>query len=701
MQQSPPASERISSMVPYALILFGVLLLLLASQAIISPEAQICLSIAILVCTLAVRGKSGHVGRLLMMGLSTFISLRYIFWRLLHTLEFDGWFQAFLMLTLLFAEVYSWIILFLGYMQLAWPLNRKEYPLPKDESLWPSIDVFIPTYNEDLSVVRNTVLAAKAMDWPADKLHVHLLDDGRREEFRVFADAVGVNYIIRANNQHAKAGNLNHALAHTSSELVAVFDCDHIPVKSFLTRTVGWMVQNRNISLIQTPQHFYSLDPFQRNLDISGHIPPESNLFYGLVQPGNDFWNATLFCGSCAVLRRTALDSIDGFAIETVTEDAHTSLKMQRKGWESAYLRETLAGGLATESLALHVGQRIRWARGMVQIFRTDNPLIGRGLSLGQRFCYLSAMLHFFFPIPRIIFLLAPMAFLFLGQNIIYATPLAVMTYVIPHLLQSVLTQSRMQGRWRYSVWNYVYETAIAIFLAPVVVVAFFAPRRGTFNVTAKGGLITRDYLDTRMVRPNIIMGILLILATVTGVIGMIETRAHPVLFQTYCMNLLWTSANLLIVLAAITVGYERKQVRRAPRIAAQLDIVLYDPEGKQRYPAQTQDLSKGGLSVKAIAPLPADLKLVEVHYTNRRDKISLNVPARIINLRDGLVRLEWACRDTQDETAIIEMIFGRSDAWLHWGNYSNDKPLQSLSMLTRNVANLLMIIVLRRTPQV
>ncbi|MDT8872522.1 glycosyltransferase family 2 protein [Komagataeibacter rhaeticus] len=62
-------------------------------------------------------------------------------------------------------------------------------------------------------------------------------------------------------------------------------------------------------------------------------VPPESNLFYGLLQDGNDFWNATFFCGSCALLRRRAIVSINGFATETVTEDAHTALRMQRKGW--------------------------------------------------------------------------------------------------------------------------------------------------------------------------------------------------------------------------------------------------------------------------------------------------------------------------------------------------------------------------------
>ncbi|MFT8675030.1 MAG: UDP-forming cellulose synthase catalytic subunit [Acetobacter sp.] len=694
-----PTTQRSANALPYAFMIIGTVLVLVASQAVITPIAQIYLSIAVLLCAIALRNRPGHMAGLLMIGLSTFVSLRYIFWRLTNTLAFENWLQTTLTLMLLFAELYSWIILFLGYMQLAWPLNRKEFPLPPDDSLWPSVDVFIPTYNEDLSVVRNTVLAAMAMDWPASKLHVHVLDDGRRPEFQAFARDVGVSYITRPNNAHAKAGNLNHALTRTNAELVAVFDCDHVPVKSFLTRTIGWMVQNPRISLVQTPQHFYSLDPFQRNLDTYGRIPPESNLFYGLVQPGNDFWNATLFCGSCAVLRRSALDSINGFAVETVTEDAHTSLKMQRKGWESAYLRETLAGGLATESLALHVGQRIRWARGMVQIFRIDNPLLGRGLSLGQRLCYLSAMLHFFFPIPRLIFLISPLAFLFLGQNVIFATPVAVMTYAIPHLVQSLMTQSRMQGRWRYSIWNYVYETSIAIFLAPVVLIAFFAPSRGTFNVTAKGGLISQNYLDTRMVRPNVIMCFVLILAAFVGVGGMIIHHANAALFQTYGMNLMWVSANLLIVLAAITVGYERKQIRRAPRIPAQLAVTVLAPGQPQRYEARTLDLSKGGLSLQMLQPLPPGLETVNVEYVNNADKITANVPAHIINQQDNIVRLEWRSRNIRDETDIVEMIFGRSDAWSHWSDYSNDKPLHSLNLLARGIVNFMFVVVLRRRP--
>lgn len=75
-----------------------------------------------------------------------------------------------------------------------------------------------------------------------------------------------------------------------------------------------------------------------------------------------------MFCGSCAIIRRKPLEEIGGIAVETVTEDAHTSLRLNRKGYSSAFISMPLAAGLATESLADHINQRIRWARGMVQI---------------------------------------------------------------------------------------------------------------------------------------------------------------------------------------------------------------------------------------------------------------------------------------------------------------------------------------------
>jgi cellulose synthase (UDP-forming) len=186
----------------------------------------------------------------------------------------------------------------LGYFQGIRPLERKPTALPRAIELWPSVDVMIPTYNEPLSIIKPTILSAKNIDWPKDRLRIYVLDDGRRPEIRDFAEQCGVGYITRADNSHAKAGNLNHALKQTAGEFVAVFDCDHVPTRSFLQLTMGGFLQDPKLGLVQTPHHFYTRDPFERNLGTGGKVPNENELFYGVTQPGNDFWNTAFFCGS-------------------------------------------------------------------------------------------------------------------------------------------------------------------------------------------------------------------------------------------------------------------------------------------------------------------------------------------------------------------------------------------------------------------
>jgi cellulose synthase (UDP-forming) len=311
---------------------------------------------------------------------------RYVFWRIAYTINTDSTTDLIFALMLVGAEIYAWIVLLLGYLQTAWPLKRKPVILPEDTSTWPTVDLFIPSYNEDLAVVKPTVLAALGIDWPRDKLNIVILDDGRRPEFAAFAKEVGVQCFTRPDNNHAKAGNINAALKRTTGEFVAIFDCDHMPTRSFLQYTMGWFLVDPKLAMIQTPHHFLSPDPFERNLNTFRNVPNEGELFYGLIQDGNDLWNATFFCGSCAVLRRKPLEEIGGIAVETVTEDAHTALKMQRRGYNTAYLSIPQAAGLATESLSAHVGQRIRWARGMAQIFRLDNPCWVKGFHLDSDF---------------------------------------------------------------------------------------------------------------------------------------------------------------------------------------------------------------------------------------------------------------------------------------------------------------------------
>ncbi len=569
------------------------------------------------------RSSSSYLVTLTLMLLSMYSTFRYGFWRVSYVIRFfldpgTNWtaLDAFFIWLLVGAETYAFVILFLGYLQTLWPLRRTPVPLPEDPDNWPAVDLLIPTYNEPLSVVKFTALAAMNIDWPADKLNVYILDDGKREEFRRFAEDAGVGYMTRDDNKFAKAGNINRALERLDAPFVAIFDSDHVPTRSFLQVTLGWFLRDRKLGMLQTPHHFYSPDPFERNLDQFRVIPNEGELFYGIVQDGNDFWNATFFCGSCAVLRRTALDEVGGIAVETVTEDAHTSLRMQMNGWNTAYINIPQAAGLATERLSGHVKQRIRWARGMVQILRIENPLFAAGLSAAQRLCYFNAMSHFLYALPRLIFLTAPLIYLIFGKTNVPGYWAAILAYAFPHLVLSSLTNSRIQGQHRHSFWNEIYETVLAPYIFLPTMLALISPKLGSFNVTAKGGVVNRSFFDVRIAQPFMVLLVLNLLGVLMAIpryfyiqlpyINLLWDGTHP---GTIVMNLLWTFFNLTILGVATAVAWESQQRRQTVRVAMSVpsDVVLADGTVVQ---GVTADLSSGGVRVqvdRSFTAVPGD----------------------------------------------------------------------------------------------
>lgn len=637
--------------------------------------AQFELFILVCVVMVVTRRIPGRWPTMLMVSLSLLMAGRYIWWRTTQTLHFTSPIEGVFGYILYLAEVYTWIVLFFGYIQTAWPLNRQPKPLPEDIDSWPTVDIYIPTYNEPLSVVTPTVLAAKSMDWPRDKLRVYLLDDGSREPFQQFAADVGVGYLTREEHRFAKAGNINHALRLTSGEYIAIFDCDHIPTRSFLQTTMGEFLADPQCSMVQTPHHFFSPDPFERNYDTFLRIPNEGSLFYGLVQDGNDFWNATFFCGSCAVIKRAPLEEIGGIAVETVTEDAHTSLKMHRRGYRSAYLRIVQAAGLATESLSGHIGQRIRWARGMAQIFRLDNPWTGKGLSFFQRICYSNAMLHFFYGIPRLVFLMMPCAYLYFGLHVFNADAVSVMAYVLPYLFIAGTANSRIQGQYRHSFWAEVYESVLAWYTVLPTTVAFINPKKGKFNVTAKGGLIEQDYLDWATSKPYVWLLAINLVGLVVGVVRIFTTQSDEP--ATVLMNMVWALFNVAMLGAAVGVAREARQVRLAHHVPLRVPASLTLPDGKTMA-CHTENYSTGGLGIV----LPVELALergtaIGVSLSRgSTDYYFRAVVARNSGIHLGLKFEDWSY---EKETQLIQCTFGRADAWVRWEEaLVPDSPLHS-----------------------
>ncbi len=667
-----------------------VLAVIISLTFIVAPleaEQQAWLAVAGFLLYLVVDRIPGRAVTIFIVFVSCLISLRYLHWRLVDTLEFTSFGQTFLGTGLLLAEVYAVSTMLLAYFQAIWPLDRKPVPLPDDPDLWPTIDVFIPSYNEPLEVVKPAIYGALAIDWPREKMNVYLLDDGRRDEFRRFCEQVGCNYVIRADNKGAKAGNINAALKNTTGEYIAIFDCDHVATRAFLQLTVGWLLRDKDLAMVQTPHHFYSPDPFERNLASGQRVPNEGLLFYGLVQQGNDLWNAAFFCGSCAVIRREALEEVGGVPTQTVTEDCHCSLKMQRRGWRTAYLRIPLAAGLATERLMLHIGQRMRWGRGMIQILRVENPMTASGLKFAQRCCYFMSQFHFLFPLPRFVFLTAPLAFLLFGESIIAASPLAILTYAGPHILHSVGATSRLSGHVRHSFWSEIYETVLALYLIPVMLATLLDPKKGKFNVTDKGGTLQEGFFDLRAVGPNMVLTLALVAGLLSGIYGLTTNPVDSLDFQAFALNFIWAGLSFVVVLAGLAVGRERRQVRERARVGAVVaaNVVLADGRVLE---GETMDLSLGGAAVALDRPegVPDDAA-VTIELDVGPEWVA--IPAEVLRWQDGRMQLRFAAQTLHDEGNIVRAVLGRADAWVDWDDVREDKPLRSLAEVARSIGGL------------
>lgn len=674
--QTSPSGNRATSFLIGGIV--ASILVLLAVLPMTWQQQLVFGSVVIAASIVLSRLSTTHRTTHLLMLASMCVTLRYAWFRtesLYHYLH-NPWstpnlVDAAFMILLIAAETYSFTILLLGYLQGIAPLGRKPVALPGEIQEWPTVDIFIPTFNEPLDLVRTTALAASAIDWPADKLRIVILDDGEREEFKAFADEAHIGYVARTVHDHAKAGNINHALAMSDAEYVAIFDCDHVPTRSFLQMTMGWFLRDPRLGMLQTPHHFYSPDPVERNLDHFRTVPNEGELFYGVIQDGNDFWNATFFCGSCAVLRRAALEDVGGIAVETVTEDAHTSLRMQMKGWNTAYLNSVQAAGLATESVSGHVRQRTRWARGMIQVLRTDNPLFAKGLKPAQRLCYLNAMLHFMYAAPRLIFLASPLLYLIFGKLNMPGYWLAILVFAVPHLVLSTVTNSRIQGQKRHTFWNEVYETILSPYILFPTWLALVNPRYGKFNVTMKGSQ-QEDHFDLRIGWPFLMLLVLnvagLALAVPRYLYWNVEHRG------TVLMNVLWTLFNIVILGVTVAVCYERRQRRSAVRIAAR--IPLHVTADGMTIRAASENVSCTGMAIMGAGKWSVGQELVLGF-----DELENSAPVRahVIGRSGKLARVQFADLNIAEQLSVARIVYSRADRWLDWDKErQNDHLLRS-----------------------
>jgi cellulose synthase (UDP-forming) len=312
------------------------------------------------------------------------------------------------------------------------------------------VDVFVPVFDEDDALVARSLEAVRAIRYPH---RTFLLDDGHRDSYREIAERLGVDYVRRDSHEHAKAGNVNHALQYSDAEFVTVFDVDHIPEPRFLDVVLGHFEDSR-VGFVQA----FVAHSNQSESFVANAVASQAYDVFSPTSMGMNGCGAATVWGAHCTFRRAALDSIGGHQVG-LAEDLHTSLVLHSNGWKSVYVPEVIARGLVPADLGAYVVQQLKWSRGVFEILTEKSFDYFPRLRLTQAMCYLTRMTYYLvgpFTLASMLGTIATLCFgrtygaVHMASYVVHFLPSAAMIMVVRMLAVSFWERDPLAGRFHY-----------------------------------------------------------------------------------------------------------------------------------------------------------------------------------------------------------------------------------------------------------
>jgi cellulose synthase (UDP-forming) len=592
--------------------------------------------------------------------LSLFLYARYMIWRALYTLPTDDISSMAVGGIVYLAEVYG----FCQYCFFAFQSSSLTDRQPPPLTAYPSVDILVTVVDEPLPLLRQTLLGCMSQEYPHDRFKVYVLDDGHRAEAKQLAASLGCGYLCRPDRpRHAKAGNVNHAIRMTNGSLLAMFDVDHVPARTFLKDTVGFF-DDPDVAFVQTAHHFYNPDIFQRHLRVGDRVKNEQALFFRTLQAGRDSRNSAFFAGSGGLFRRTPLEEIGGFQAQTITEDIHTSMALHAKGYKSCYLNRVLSAGLMPETFAGYLKQRKRWAVGCIQMLMRDNPLTKPGLTPAQRMNYFGSIFYFLFGIPRLICLVAPLSSLLFSTSPIQADAVQLILYFFSFYIASALVMRPISRGSRNPFWSDIYECAMCFALSAEILKALATPyRERPFEVTPKGQLIKKSTSpELSLIWPHLLTFGLLIVGLVLGLQSLQAGTGDAGL----PVSLLWACLNLCFLTITIFAAREQTHGRQAFRFNHKFSGELL-ADGMS-FDARIININEQGVALSLTRPVFTAQDIVTLLLPSSQGPL-MRLPGRIV--RQGTdtsghvsAALQFVDLDEHMKQALLDKIFGDPAPW-------------------------------------
>lgn len=553
-----------------------------------------------------VTGRGVRVARVIAALIGMALSVRYVWWRYAMSLPNPADQNV--------AQIaWTWLFLitesmacFTSITMLGWMTRWRNRSVDADRAaqspvLSAPVDVLIATYNEPYDVLERTIVAATRI--AHSDLRVWVLDDGSRQWVEQLAKELGACYLSRTDNKHAKAGNINHGMAHILSigrkpEFVLLLDADFTVSSTFLQRTLG-LFEDDDVGIVQTPQHFFNPDPIQSGLLCAGVWPDEQRFFFNNLMEARDAWGAAFCCGTSAVLRVKAFVEAGGMATETVTEDMLTTFKFKERGYRTIFLNEHLSMGLAPEGLEEYIKQRTRWCLGAIQQIYTRWSFAGTArVGLINRLSCLDAALYWIFTFPfKLMLITAPLVFWWTGTSVVAAEPSDIVYWLAPSAAASLMFLGAYADNRVMPIITDVTQLVSATAIVRTVAKALVKPWGHPFKVTTKGRRTDSVTVQWGIVLPFAAMAA----TTLAGMLLHLSPYAPLRVMPGYSLNVVWSLCSIAMLALAIQVCVEPPRRRLSDRFASDEPAILMLPDSRT-ISCVVRDLSIGGAQLHSPA---------------------------------------------------------------------------------------------------
>ncbi|MFL1547124.1 glycosyltransferase [Pseudomonas sp. O39] len=320
-----------------------------------------------------------------------------------YSQQYSTWFSVTVGILLALGALGVFIVLLTEAHELAeavWTHKRRRefLPVEGDSDYRPKVSIHVPCYNEPPEMVKQTLDALAALDYP--DYEVLIIDNNTKdsavwEPVRDYCETLGPRFKFFHVSPLAgfKGGALNYLIPHTAkdAEVIAVIDSDYCVSPNWLKHMVPHFADPK-IAVVQSPQDYRD----QNESTFKKLCYAEYKGFFHIGMVTRNDRDAIIQHGTMTMTRRSVLEEL-GWADWCICEDAELGLRVFEKGLSAAYYHDSYGKGLMPDTFIDFKKQRFRWAYGAIQIIKrhTASLLRGKGTELtrGQRYHFLAGWL--------------------------------------------------------------------------------------------------------------------------------------------------------------------------------------------------------------------------------------------------------------------------------------------------------------------